>query len=163
MFRTNLNILSFTTNEMDDELVKQWTGRRQCIRCSVFYKEKDNIGQWRCSQHAGFLNPKYKGYTTFCCKTVFRGFGNTVSATPWGCVRADHTILDIPYNDSHKLYISKKTLEIMMPPKYFTASDEIPRDGIKFIGVQRYDWKESQKILLDRRTDYIEGTQMQFI
>lgn len=160
MSRNNFNFLSFTTTEMDEEMLKQWNGRRQCKRCSVFYSEKDNIGQWRCSQHAGFFNPTCKGSKAVCCGKVFRGFENTVSATPWGCVRADHTILDIPWNDSHKLYISRKTLEVMMPPKDYTASDEKFKDGIKYIGVQRYDWKESEKIQSGRKIDYIEGTQI---
>jgi len=72
-----------------------------CARCGLTYYEINNIGQWKCSQHARGWNDYMGGnfYGPFqwdCCGVQMSKFPH--GDTKAGCVAADHSPLDIPYS-----------------------------------------------------------------
>lgn len=72
-----------------DQVIARWaTEDRVCVRCGLLYKEIENLGTWRCSQHAW---PEPQGPRWTCCGQVVRV---TPSPVVKACVRADHC--DLP-------------------------------------------------------------------
>lgn len=78
------------------EIIKMWEQEeRSCVRCGSRYKEKDNIGQWKCRVHTSQFNLNAPGEffekgRWDCCNRYLRP-----TCPHWnGCVPADHLGLD---------------------------------------------------------------------
>lgn len=88
-----------------------WTGEtRMCSRCMCVFKEKDNIGQWKCCYHPGKILQGRKLMSLWdCCDGVVHT-GSYKHAN--GCRKADHspmtvdTYTDIPQS-SHQTVLAE--------------------------------------------------------
>lgn len=153
-----MNILTYSSNLIDDqEFIEQWTFARHCIRCNMRYTEKENIGQFRCWQHAFLYDPNDRINRSSCCGLKFRGYKIGPSAGHWGCIRADHTQLPIPYNEMHKIYISKSMISSMLPPKADSSSGIEYVNNEPLVVVYRHDFREENKKIAQRDLLFVEG------
>lgn len=126
-------------HEMTDDWKDVWTlwqsRRLWCINDAHEYTEEQNLGQWRCWQHAGVWS---EGRWTCCGRTYARDNG---------CVAADHRPFAARYTDHQTvhnvpIYILKKLG---------------PRPGISKQSIVRYDKAEFErraKVDFDVRTTY---------
>ena len=153
-----MNFLSYSSLLIDDqEFIQQWTLPRHCIRCGVKYTEKENIGQFLCSQHAYIFNPNDKYNKMLCCGKFFRGYKAGISAASWGCIKADHTQQHIPYNETHKIYVSKSMMSHMILPKIESADGVETINGENCAIVYRHDFREENRKVAERDLLTIEG------
>jgi hypothetical protein len=126
-----------------------------CTRCEVKYKEIDEIGKWSCYQHVLDFNGDKRGENFGknvydCCGQSRPGLSIT---SPYGCVRADHTALNVPYTQDHDVPVPWMLLDL------FTAGTEaVVEDGYKgklqsSVVIRRYDWRETAKRTNGHYTD----------
>lgn len=82
------------------QLLKDWSSLDQmCGRCGQHYKEIENIGSWRCKQHArewnSFTNGTFYGANAWdCCGSKFHENNSEYARA---CVPSDHNRLDFGY------------------------------------------------------------------
>lgn len=106
--------LYYSVSKRLRDLLNLWiVETRTCTSCGENYKEIDNLGSWRCAQHPlEAIYDQRKGYAVYqCCgkKKIGRSLGTN------GCVRSDHTVLNIPYYDMHDIKLPKNLANIMPP------------------------------------------------
>lgn len=107
-----------------------------CFRCKYYFYEIDNLGAWKCAQHA-VVQPGRGGIWSCCNK----------GSLERGCVRADHTTLVIPFDENHDIKIPsllKDVVEIYNKSKVEETSDEMEFQST--ITVRRFDWIDAAKL-----------------
>lgn len=92
--------LLFTLTPDWIEMFRKWKEvELVCARCGIVYNDIENIGAWRCKQHASTFNWESKGkfhkiFTWDCCGS--KEYKN-ISSIPSACVRCDHRPVDVNY------------------------------------------------------------------
>lgn len=130
------------------ETLLQWKQEsRLCRRCGLTYKELENQGTWRCSQHDEFATNN--GFTWSCCGGPVR---HSTSAVVKACRRADHTILPVDWRMEHDFYLPRGLLSFFHKPRpqaVLTGGDLGGAEGHGFatdaqlheyLVVRRYEW-----------------------
>lgn len=122
----------------------------ECVNCGMIYRESENIGRWKCSQHVQFPEIN-RGEIWTCCKRKSKG-------RPWpinyGCVKSDHTVLNCPYDESHDIplpaYIARKMGIETYLPSVIKVGSEFDFENYKdekdkvmtkknYVKIRRYD------------------------
>ena len=124
-----------------------------CYNCKLKYTESENIGKWKCHQHATFASINEKVIWP-CCGRTIKSINNN------GCVKSDHTTLTVPYGEydnlpipisiAPQLKINNKlpsVVEVNSPDNYefYTTREDIADATENYIQIRRYDLKQ-QKI-----------------
>jgi len=154
-----------------DALQKWNTIELECARCNQTYYECNNIGRWKCSQHAREWNASrggdfYEVGRWDCCGSNYRK--PLKGDAKWGCVRSDHTPIDAPYLVADDILLPKDLIRFVKPGP-FSVVDlekadlydtlikrpdklhmEVEDDRGVVVGyseedyvvIRRYDWKE---------------------
>jgi hypothetical protein len=115
-----------------------------CVNCGMSYKESDNIGRWKCSQHPYFPSVSVGGIWPCCGKL------SKPKPVPMGggCVRCDHTVLNCSYDSRHDIPLPKFVAERIgvdrtLPSVVKVGSQE---------DIEDYDNEEEKK---DARDNYV--------
>lgn len=124
--------------------VRSWTRRvLTCESCGQQFRQINNIGRWRCSQHwwPGF--PPKKGEKWRCCGKVEVG---TPSWKSEGCVPADHTLEEVPYDTGHDLLAPKTVFSFVRTARKSVVSD-LSEEGTEAfsmnVRIRRFDLAEA--------------------
>ena len=109
-----------------------------CYRCGAYFYEIENIGQWKCNQHASVV-PTGGEYWHCCGKVVGTGH-----VSDDGCVPSDHTTLSIPYSEVHNVPIPISIIQQLDVPLISTVlHDDVSNTdgdyGFQQVVVRRYD------------------------
>jgi hypothetical protein len=134
-----------------NKLHKFKTDVKTCKRCRQRYTEASNIGRWQCSQHAVHFVPQ-TGTIWPCCKQKVTNFNSPVKK---GCVPADHSTFEAPYDEEHNIPVPlilatqlglKPTMPSIVKPDdpsntevYETEEDKKEADN--YLVVRRYNKK----------------------
>lgn len=137
-----------------DQIDKWKTTKLTCVRCGNFFNEASNIGSWLCWQHPYYPAPG-QGGTWPCCGILDIG-GKT--GRRCGCVKADHTTLEIPFDESHNVPIPKVLVATILNRKFdkkvtvdpdsisnteHYASMEERLEADSYVTIRRYDLSET--------------------
>ena len=133
--------LEVDSDEQAKLLVEWLTVVNECVKCKVLFKEINNIGFWRCSQHTAVsVNGIYP-----CCGRKISIVGSTTINN--GCVPADHN------SQSKCPYTRINNVEIPAPiiKKWFDVSklkgiiveefEERRKKRQTGVKIARYDYK----------------------
>jgi hypothetical protein len=95
-----------------------------CGRCGIYYREIENIGAWKCKQHAlewnRFASGEFRERGRYdCCGSIFI---EDLSEFPKGCVPADHA----PLNTVHE----SPREEVVFPQILLPYMIDIKREAI---------------------------------
>jgi len=147
------------TNPSYYSIVNRWHRPRHCIRCGAFYKEIDNLGQWKCRNHPGdqvensdTFN-KHDPFTFSCCGlSHWDEYAKTPSKkhifeyrNPLGCTPCDHTIIPgaPQYTEKDDIVLPIVTFRPIM--RRLNAVSVI-RETTR-IRVRRYDFRQASERL----------------
>lgn len=109
-----------------NQTIREWkTEKRRCARCKVDYFEVDNIGRWKCWQHPCPTLPMETTRWPCCNRLMKRG----LTAEPQGCVRADHTVLLVPYDEENNIPIPKVIFEKVWKQRMFQSDSVVDPDS----------------------------------
>lgn len=115
-----------------------------CVRCGIGYVELDNIGRWRCKQHACPMNARTGVWP--CC-----GARRTVDSYRWcttGCVRADHIQPQrIAYTLAHTQVLPGRVKDLVAHrPEAVVAAEMVgeEEDGVH-VYVTRFDYEATDE------------------
>lgn len=107
---------------------------RMCVRCGAFYKERDNIGQWKCLRFHPFFN--WTGPRDLTYKCCGRDVGEN------GCVQADHNDREMERTEPTK--VAQHTAALLDESKVRMSHAVIDRrTGVML--VDRFDVDEYEK------------------
>lgn len=118
------------------DMLLKFNAPRLCVRCGVIYKERDNIGVWRCKRYHPLFNlatPRSETYR--CC-------GRSVADDDNGCVAADH--IDVVCERTLPTRCAPHTIalleesEIRIARKHYDPASEM-------ILIDRYDTVEKRR------------------
>jgi hypothetical protein len=142
--KTRMSIF-FSIDPEWEALLSLWEREQlTCKKCGFFFYEIENIGSWKCYQHA--VSSPRGGIWPCCGKSFFDR----------GCIRADHTTLPISFSENHDLKIPsplKDAVGIFEKSKVEETSDEMEFQST--IKVRRFDWINANKL---GRLDAIPAT-----
>ncbi len=136
-----------------NNIIHKWNQEElKCTRCKMLFKEIENIGLWKCSQHASeYLSGRtsQKQYWS-CCNRIYLGNNSLKNI---GCIKADHTTLKIPFNEDHDMPIPIALSEFMnlngksVVFKEFEDISSIQgkEELYDTIQIRRFDWKDAEK------------------
>lgn len=123
----------------DRELTDWENLNLKCARCGVPFREIDNIGQWKCSQHCSVSVPTV-GEVWSCC-------GRPVKA--WirpneGCVKADHSPNTAPFSNEDDIPLPKIIAQYANPKKQAIVPSDSPdnivgNNSTDQVIIRRYD------------------------
>lgn len=122
-----------------------------CVRCGTVFHEAENIGAWRCAQHASFALPPV-GDAWPCCDKQRRAIGGNGSGSrPWsdGCVAADHTTLHARFTELHDVPMPYAVMNLLTRARNDALVEDegaatCGQDDAAVLGVpvfRRYDWR----------------------
>lgn len=121
---------------------------KRCAACNQIFYEKQNIGQWECSQHFGSIE---NGAFTCCnlrtnCYSFEEFYAKNLSDRLRGCVRCDHRITTEPYNDfSGGMQVPRKYLVALNIKKdAVEVKDNMMKQNV--FTVLRYDKIRKEKL-----------------
>lgn len=125
-----------------EDVISRWTEEKlKCTKCGNFFYEINNIGAWKCSQHA---HERHTNASTRwpCCDKIYRGVPGMASL---GCVRADHTTLEVNFTEEHDISIpiTLKNYITVYGQSVIENNDALHQNKIK---IRRFDWKTADKL-----------------
>lgn len=138
--------------------IEKWkTVKLECARCGLSFYEINNIGSLACWQHPYYPAPNVGELWPCCGMNAIAG--KTGRRT--GCVRADHTTLHVPFDETHNVPIPKVIADrvlkrrfdkrvIVRPDslsnteEYASADERIEADS--YVTIRRYDLSSTKNI-----------------
>ena len=139
-----MDVYSFIADREWIEEINRWKSKElTCYKCGTFFYEIDNIGQWKCRQHAS-ITPQNGEWS--CCKKIL-GTGHVSSD---GCVPSDHTTLLIPYTEIHNLPIPISLVQQLNILEKSVVLHQDPTNtdgdyGFNQVVVRRYDYETAER------------------
>lgn len=146
-----------------------WTTRALlCERCYRKYNDIENIGAWKCRQHAGEWNGDQRGdrygpYQWDCCGSTYFENPSGVDVSLSGCVPCDHR----PTNTPYVAYETDVRLPKILVPflvgvrresvlndvdiEYYMSytGNRVPQD---YTVIRRFNWWEHKSIMERKET-----------
>jgi hypothetical protein len=120
---------------------------RVCKRCGSDYKEKDNMGAWRCQYHPGPYNLQWDGenheagHWDCCGRSLDKDdmlhyeMGPAAFGKARGCTACDHTTLDRDYHEQDDLMIPLHYAGVFV---LYERSAQVDAKTAQYV-IRRYD------------------------
>lgn len=163
------------------QILEDWSERlRTCYRCGDLYYEAENVGRWRCFQHAARLDPGtvssgtgtqtqrvWAGVvdeespqvvqTWRCCGAPLHG---KASQDRNGCIPCDHNDRPAPWSRLEDTPLPKGLVADAISPdpeSILGPGDSLlhlkvvgQQDRKRYTVVRRYDWRRAEAIIYGR-------------
>lgn len=154
------------------DIFEIWNTRAlMCERCYVKYNDIENIGAWKCKQHAGEWNgdsngDRYGRFQWDCCGSKY--YENPSGIMNHGCIPCDHRPMAINYISyetdvllptmlvPYLVGVRKEAILDNLEIEYYMAYTD-KRVPIDYTVIRRFNWLE-EKSLLERKETSIGQT-----
>lgn len=91
------------------ELLRLKKLKGRCTRCLADFYEIDNIGQWKCKQHAYRGEPLPISSRWPCCGAIV---GRSRNSNENGCIRCDHTATVFTWTEKDVYRVPQEVVEV---------------------------------------------------
>jgi len=120
------------TKEWEECISKLKETVTKCARCGIEYVPYNNVGMWSCKQHiVDSRFPMTFGNKWPCCGILY---ADTKRRSSLGCIRSDHSEIDVPYEiDSIAIFPKEIAFNMNIPSRSLRRDIQHP-DGTVCIG-----------------------------